>query len=705
MHFIAMLAYRLPVAVGYDFPLVALSLAIAIGASAIGLEVAGRPSPSAGRIALVGPTMGLAIAGMHYTGMAAMRLPGTQHYSTPLVAASLAVAIAASYAAVVLFLRFRFDRSRRGFWLKVVSAVVMGHAVSGMHFTGMAAVHFEHAPANPSSISLPPDMLAIAVATCAIVILVLVVAGAMLDRWAGTLRAVRESEERFRVMVDAIQDYAIVTIDTRGRINSWNRGAERILGYTAREIVGQSLCRFYADTDRANGERELAIAAREGRFEREGVRVVGKDRPVFANITTTAMRDDRGELIGFVRILRDVTEKLRAEEELRQSERQLRQSQKMEAIGQLAGGVAHDFNNMLTAIRGYTDLLLLETPDVDSDEALREIRKAADRAASLTRQLLAFSRKQMLQPRPVNANTVVGEMESMLRRLLVGDVELVTRLDAQLDQMTVDPAQLEQVVLNLVVNARDAMAKGGRITIETANVQLDEEFCRSHPTAQPGPHVVLTVSDTGEGMTEEVRRQIFEPFFTTKPRGAGTGLGLSMVYGIVKQSGGHIWVYSEPGEGSVFRIYFPRTSHPAMSAPARVPAVGPHGSSGTVLVADDEEGVRRMVGALLERQGYRVLSACDGVDALELSQRHEGSIDLLITDMMMPRMHGKELGERLSAVRPKIRVLFMSGYADEQIIERGLLDSQMSFIQKPFALSELVAKIRTTMAVAQGSAA
>jgi PAS domain S-box-containing protein len=698
MHFIAMLAYRLPVGVGYNPPLVALSLTIAIVASAIGLEVAGRSRPSHARIALAGPVMGLAIAGMHYTGMAAMRLPASQHYDLRLVVASLVIAVAASYAAIALFLRFRFERSRRGAWLKGASAIVMGHAVAGMHYTGMAAVHFTHATARDPGLILPPHQLAFAVAASTAVVLMIIVAGAMLDRWAGTLRAVRESEERFRIMVDAVRDYAIVTIDTEGRIGSWNRGAERLLGYSAREILGQSLCRFYPDSDKADGQRELAIAAETGQYEREGVQVLGKERVVFANVTTTAMRDDRGELIGYARILRDVTDKLRAEEELRQSEKQLRHAQKMEAVGQLAGGVAHDFNNMLTAIRGYTDLLLEDdVAPVERDEALREIRKAADRAASLTRQLLAFSRKQVLQPRAVNPNVVVGEMDSMLRRLLVGDVDLVTTLDADVDEITVDPAQLEQVVLNLVVNARDAMPGGGSITIETANVDLDQEFCRTHPTAQLGPHVVLTVSDTGEGMSEEIRRHIFEPFFTTKERGAGTGLGLSMVYGIVKQSGGHIWVYSEPGLGSVFRIYFPRSSTACAAPPSAVAAATPMDSDETVLLVDDEDGVRRMVATLLERQGYRVLTARDGVEAIEVSERHAGRIDLLITDMMMPRMHGKDVSERLAVVRPEMRTLFMSGYADDHIIDRGLLDARMSFIQKPFALSELIAKIRTTV--------
>ena len=699
MHFIAMLAYRLPVGVGYDVPLVALSLAIAIVASLVGLRAAGVSCPTPAQLITAGPMMGVAIAGMHYVGMAAMRLPARQQYNAGLVATSVVIAVAASYAAIALFLRFRFDRSRRGWWLKALSAIVMGHAVAGMHYTGMAAVHFSHAPLAASGVILPPDELAIAIAISTMLILALSVGGGMLDRWAQTMSAVRESEERFRIMVDAVADYAIFTLDAQGRIASWNGGAERLLGQTSREILGQPLAKLYSPDDGAEAEREIDVATTVGRFEGESVLASMDGRPRYLNITTAAMRGVSGDLIGFARIVHDVTEKRRSEDELRHRETQLRQAHKMEAVGQLAGGVAHDFNNMLTAIRGYTELLLgMPWKDDEAREALGEIRNAADRAACLTRQLLAFSRKQMMQPRPVSPNTIVRDIESMLRRLLVGDVELSTRLGTEVGQITVDPVQLEQVLLNLVVNARDAMPEGGRIVVQTARVELDAEFCRQYEGARQGPHVMLAVSDNGSGMSEEVKRHIFEPFFTTKERGAGTGLGLSTVYGIVQQSGGSIAVESEVGRGSTFRIYFPRTETAAPPQPrsAAIPTSGAR--RGTILLVDDEEGVRRMLKALLERLGYDVIVAADGIEGLAAGERHQGRIDLLVTDMMMPRMHGKELSERFTARRPETRVLFTSGYADDDVIERGLLDADMAFIQKPFSMEELGDKIRELLA-------
>jgi PAS domain S-box-containing protein len=699
MHFIAMLAYRLPVSVGYDVPLVLLSLLIGIGASAIGLDVAGREKPSRGRIALAGPVMGLAIAGMHYTGMAALRLPATQHYDALLVVASVAVAVAASYAAIALFLRFRFDRSRRGVWLQVLSAVVMGHAVAGMHYTAMAAVHFQHGSGPNSGAFLPPDMLGKAIGAATAVILALAICGVMLDRWTRAQRAVRASEERFRVMVDALQDCAIFTVDPDGRVNSWNRGAERVLGFSTREIMGRHASLLFSPERRETADAELALARDKGFHETSSVCVTSRGELRDVVVTTTVMRDDGGTLLGFAHILRDVTEKRRAETELRRTEDRLRQAQKMEAIGQLAGGVAHDFNNMLTAIRGNAELLRFDcAPESEVGRGLLEITVAADRAASLTRQLLAFSRKQVLQPRAVNPNCIVAEMKGMLSRLMVGDVELRTELRADVGQVRVDPAQFEQVVLNLVVNARDAMKGAGRILIETANVELDADFCAMHPGLNAGPHVVLAVSDTGRGMTPEIQRQIFEPFFTTKELGAGTGLGLATVYGIVKQSDGYIEVKSELGVGSLFRIYLPRigVNPPPPEAGA---ATLPRGAAeGTILVVEDEDGVRRLVQSVLERAGYRVLAAATASEGLKLLETHQAPLTLLVTDIMMPGTNGRQLSEHVTDTRPGTRVLFMSGYASEHVIKRGLLAPDMAFIQKPFTVSDFLEKVREASA-------
>ena len=695
MHFIAMLAFRLPVAVGYDVPLVLASLLIAIGASGIGLRVAGQVTPRPAHIALAGPIMGLAIAGMHYTGMASMRLPAVQHYDRVLFLTSILVAVVASYAAIALFLRFRFDRSRRGLWLKIASAVVMGHAVAGMHYTAMAAVHFEPGMAAASGVILPPEQLAIAIAMATVLILALIVSGAMLDRWMDSQGSIRRSEERFRAMVDALQDHAIFTLDAQGRIDSWNKSAEKMTGRTATEVIGLPLSDLYPTPNARDAEHELAMAREHGRHEAEGIRIDRHGKVLRVSATTTVMRSAGGRLLGYARIVRDVTEKARAEEELRQSEAQLRQAQKMEAVGQLAGGVAHDFNNMLTAIRGYADLLRDDVgASTDTHASLSEIITAADRAAALTRQLLAFSRKQMLQPKPINPNDMVAEMERMLSRLMLGGVDLAMELSPDVGQITADPAQLQQVLLNLALNARDALPRGGRVKFGTSNVILDEAFCREHPGARPGEHVLLTVSDNGVGMSKEIQQHIFEPFFTTKPLGAGTGLGLSTVYGIVKQSDGYIDFDSEEGDGTTFRIYFPRTLDHASEPTVRPVAAATQAKHETILLVDDEDGVRRMLATLLSRSGYRVLQATSGTEALDVSRAHEGKIHLLITDIMMPGMNGRELSQLFIAQRPDARVLYTSGYASDEIIERGLLDRDMAFIQKPFVMSELLAKVR-----------
>jgi CheY-like chemotaxis protein len=370
----------------------------------------------------------------------------------------------------------------------------------------------------------------------------------------------------------------------------------------------------------------------------------------------------------------------------------------MDAVGRLAGGVAHDFNNLLTAIRGNAELLLLDIPAGDPRrEDVEEIRKASDRAATLTRQLLAFSRRQVLQPRVLDLNGVVREMERMLRRLIGEDVELVTRLDAGLEQVRADPGQVEQVVLNLAVNARDAMPAGGRVTVETRNVELDEEMRRGFPYVVPGPYVMLSVSDTGHGMDTETRERAFEPFFTTKPAGRGTGLGLSTVYGIVKQSGGFVWIDSELGRGTTVRIYLPPVGEPAApQAEASAPALAAQGT-GTVLLAEDEVTVRRLAVRVLRRGGYTVLEAGDGEEALRLAQAHAGAIDLLVTDVVMPRVGGRVLASRVRSARPGVRVLYISGYNEEAVQHHGVLDPDTAFLGKPFTAEQLLTAVANAL--------
>ncbi len=401
------------------------------------------------------------------------------------------------------------------------------------------------------------------------------------------------------------------------------------------------------------------------------------------------------------RALREAEERIerqQAEEALRQSQEQLRQSQKMEAIVQLAGGIAHDFNNLLTVITGYSELMLqtLAADDLHRGN-IEQIRQAGERAAALTRQLLAFSRKQVLAPTVLDLNAVVTNMDSMLRRVIGEDIELVSVPAPGLGRVQADQGQLEQVIVNLAVNARDAMPQGGRLTIETANVELDDAYARRHVSVKPGPYVMLAVSDTGCGMDAETQSRIFEPFFTSKERGKGTGLGLATVYGIVKQSGGNVWVYSEPGQGATFKIYLPRIEETVMTVePESAPLQAPRGSE-TVLLVEDEEGVRTLVRTILQTNGYTVLEARHGKEAFFISGRHEGPIHLMVTDVVMPGMSGQELADRLKSSRPDMKVLFLSGYTDEAVVRHGVLKPGTAFLQKPFTPGRLARKARLVL--------
>jgi nitrogen-specific signal transduction histidine kinase/CheY-like chemotaxis protein len=397
----------------------------------------------------------------------------------------------------------------------------------------------------------------------------------------------------------------------------------------------------------------------------------------------------------FVRHTRESVELLRS------SEDQLRHAQKMEAIGGLAGGIAHDFNNILTAIRTYNNFLLEDLPEGHtSRREAAGIAKAVDHAANLTRQLLAFSRRQVLQPKVINLNSLVPGIEKMLRRLIGEDILFATVLHPRLGNVRADPGQIEQVIVNLAVNARDAMPKGGRVTIETRNVELDESYAEDHPGVTPGRYVMLAVTDTGVGMDEETRARIFEPFFTTKVRGKGTGLGLATVYGIVQQTGGHIWPYSEPGKGTTMRVYLPRVDEPAdpLERPGEAPLELLRGSE-TILLVEDEAPVRSVTRQLLERNGYTVLEAADGAAALALVDGGSGGrhLDLLLTDVIMPGMSGRELAGELQARRPDLRVLYMSGYTDDAVVRHGMLEPGLAYLEKPFRPATLLRKVREVL--------
>ena len=411
------------------------------------------------------------------------------------------------------------------------------------------------------------------------------------------------------------------------------------------------------------------------------------------------LKDAEGNIVGLLVIGQDITERKRAEEALREIEEQLRQAQKLESIGRLAGGVAHDFNNLLTTIIGYSELISMEKDLNDTTrEGVQEIKNSAESAAALTQQLLAFSRKQVLQPQVIDLNRLITKLDKMLMRLIGEDIDLTTKLDSNLGKIKADPGQVEQVIMNLVVNARDAMPDGGTLIIETQGLYLDESFHQQHPEVTPGNYVLLAVSDAGQGMDEETQAQVFEPFFTTKEAGKGTGLGLSTVYGIVKQSGGFIWVYSEPEQGTTFKIYLPQLTGTKKQQESLREKKEPMGGTETILLVEDEESLRKMAGRILEGYGYSVIEAKNGIEALEIATKGDRlKIDLLVTDVIMPKMGGKELAGKLTEEYPRLSVLYISGYMDNAIAHHGVLDKGLSLLQKPFSSRSLAEKVREVL--------
>jgi PAS domain S-box-containing protein len=513
-----------------------------------------------------------------------------------------------------------------------------------------------------------------------------------------TEEALRQSEQRFRATFEQTA-VGIAHVGPTGRWIWVNQTLCDIVGYTREELTVRTVQDIThpedLEADRVQLHRLLAGERNAYTIEKRHIRKDGST--VWVHLTTTLLRRHSGEPKYFIAVIEDVTER-------KELEAQLRQAQKMEAIGRLAGGVAHDFNNILTVITGYSEILLASHPDehTQTHKDLEQIRKAAERATALTRHLLAFSRRQVLQPSTLNLNVVVAELEKLLRRLIGENIELVTILDADLKWVKVDRSQLEQVIMNLAVNARDAMPQGGRLTIETTNVDLDEAYTRQHVDLKPGSYVLLSISDTGHGMDAETRAKIFEPFFTTKEQGKGTGLGLATVYGIVKQSGGHIKVYSEPGWNTTFIIYLPQVKE---DAPLLSPhPIQPHSLQGTetILVVEDEVDVKELVDDVLTEYGYTVLAASTDAEALLLCEQHPDSIQLLLTDVVLPGISGAELAKRLVSFYPGLRVLYMSGYTDDAIVHHGVLHPDKEFIQKPFTPNALAIRVRQVLDTAQG---
>jgi len=509
-----------------------------------------------------------------------------------------------------------------------------------------------------------------------------------------SVREERRRAERSRDLLASLvesSDDAILGTALDGTIATWNRGAERLYGYPAGEARGKPISLLFPAYN-AGELRPVRDALQRGaRLDHYEARGARKDGGVIeVSVTISPIRDGDGKLTGASMIARDITEHKRLQQEFFVAK-------KMEAMGRLAAGVAHDFNNLLTVIAGYSSMVLTEMSEDDPGfTGIREINKAGEKAASLTRQLLAFCRKHPHEPTVLDLNAIVADMDRMLRRLIGEDIDLVTSLDPALGPVRADPGQIEQVIVNLAVNARDAMIEGGKLTIETANVEIEPAYAARHISVSSGSCVMLAMTDTGLGLSPEIQARIFEPFFTTKGPERGTGLGLATVYGIVKQSSGAILVYSEPDHGTTFKIYLPRVQEaPQTGKPPAQPS--PSRGSETVLVVEDDGAIRTLICEVLEKLGYAVHKAGSGAEALRFCEQYPGRIDLVISDVVMPSMGGRELAARLASSRPEIKILFMSGYTDNAILHHGDLAPRTAFLEKPFMTQTLARKVREAL--------
>ncbi len=545
-----------------------------------------------------------------------------------------------------------------------------------------------------------------AIASAAIALVLLVLG---LGLTVATFRKLRRlaaeraaSEERFRLLVDGVADHALYLLDSQGRITDWNAGAQRLKGYSAKDVLGQSFARFFSPEDQGAGlpQQILDRAAQRGKYETEGWRVRKDGSRFRASSVVTALRDASGNLLGFAKITRDITERNQQQEKLDEARAALAQAQKMEALGQLTGGMAHDFSNFLHVIKNAIEILSSRLRDSDPSmkRYLEMASRNADRAAQVTQRLLAFARQQPLDPKPINPNKLISGMSDLLRQALGAGVHLETVLSGGVWSIAADANQLETSILNLVINARDAMQRFGRLTIETANSFLDEPYAAAHVEVTPGQYVMIAVSDTGTGMTKEVIAKAFEPFFTTKRPGEGTGLGLSQVFGFVKQSGGHVKIYSEPGEGTTVKLYLPRIHADAAAIVLDASPVEREQRTGqTVLVVEDDDDVRAFTAEMLADFGYGVMVASEARTALVLLEQSSGT-DLLLTDVGLPNgINGRQLAEEVRRRWPNIKVLFMTGYARNAIVHHGRLDPGVNLLLKPFTHVDLERKVREVL--------
>jgi PAS domain S-box-containing protein len=512
-------------------------------------------------------------------------------------------------------------------------------------------------------------------------------------------RDLLRSSVQLAAMIQGIKDYAIFMLDPKGNIASWNSGAERIKGHNADEVVGSHFSRFYTEGDReADAPARALREAANGKFEEEGWRVRKDGSTFWASVVIDAIHDKDGKLIGFAKVTRDITEKKAAEDALRQAQERSLHIQKLEAVGQLTGGVAHDFNNLLMVILGHLEIAQRSPSAARQKRAMENAAQGAKRAVTLTQRLLSFARKQPLSPKPIGLNKFLAGEAEFLQRTLGEKIEVEVVGYAGIWPVETDANHLETALLNLALNARDAMPGGGKLTVETSNTYLDEEYCRANPEVLPGQYVLIAVSDTGTGMTEEILNRAFEPFFSTKELGEGTGLGLSQVYGFIKQSGGHIKLYSELGEGTTVKIYLPRLvrqGDQAQDPNIEEPVLGE--GNETILIVEDDEGVRSYLVETLHDLQYRVLSASEAETALKLLEDKGTAIDLLLADVILPKMNGRELAKRAQSLRPGLKVLFMTGYSWNAIVHQGRLDAGVEMLQKPITRDHLGARIRALL--------
>lgn len=513
-----------------------------------------------------------------------------------------------------------------------------------------------------------------------------------------------ESERRYRRLVEAVVDYAIFQLDPDGIVSTWNVGAQRIKGYTPNEIIGSHFSRFYTEDDRTAGvpERALKRAAAEGRYEAEGWRLRKDGSRFWASVVIDPIYDDSRTLVGFAKVTRDITERMEAQRTLKETQEQLAVAQKMEAVGQLSGGIAHDFNNLMMIVLGNLEAAQRHikqfSPSGNLQRALNNATRGAQRASALTSRLLAFSRRQPLDPKQIEVNKFVTGAVDFLQRSLGETVQIQGIGAAGLWPIEADPNQLESALVNLAINARDAMPNGGKLTVEAANVFADEDYARANPELSPGQYVVICVSDTGTGMPPDVVNHVFEPFFTTKEAGHGTGLGLSQVYGFVKQSGGHVKIYSELDHGTTVKMYFPRMIAEALPDDDDADQTTAEGEIGeTILLVEDDNSLRSYLAELLHGLNYAVITAANAQGALTILLQDEKRVDLLLTDIVMPGINGRELGRRAQALRPGLHVLYMTGYSRNAVMHQGRLDDGVELLQKPVSQVQLATRIRAML--------